>query len=326
MALDQIRALPSVEIGDIIGPTFGTYGPLLEAQSAKITSTPKTIHKYGAHPRQQLDVYSPKQKPSTARTKVLIFLYGGGFVMGDKTLGAPPLKNLAHANVGTFFTSNYGITTIVPDYRLAGERDGAQFPSGGEDVAEVAEWVSKNPQHVGASAAADIDLYILANSAGAAHAVTFLLHPDFQATRAKLTSGTGPKLVGLTLLGALVAFPPEANMPPPVAASLKIYFGEDLQGKSGVSLVQAIPEGALPEWVQAGTKILSLVSELDPPPFHAGRDQFVKALKEKFGGKVKLDVEQIKGHNHISTIVALGTGASDDEEWGRRVGEWVLAD
>ena len=51
----------------------------------------------------QLDVYypDPAAVPGNGPVPVLFFIYGGGFVMGDRKY-KPPL-DLGYANLGTFF-------------------------------------------------------------------------------------------------------------------------------------------------------------------------------------------------------------------------------
>lgn len=183
-------------IGKIVGPTFGICADLLKANASAIRSTKCEEFSYGPHERQKLDVYYPETPNKTNdRRPVLIFCYGGGLVRGNKTLKGLA-DDTAHANIGSFFAQKYGYTVIIPDYRLVGSHD-AKFPSGGEDVALVLEWICKNGVGHGPEV---IDLFLMGNSAGGVHQSTFLFHPSFATTREKVTRESTVRLLGNILL------------------------------------------------------------------------------------------------------------------------------
>lgn len=83
---------------------------------------------YGAHDRQKLDVYHPKQRQSSAN--VLVFFYGGAWVKGSRRM---------YAFVGQALASR-GMTTVVPDYRLRHHAQDASI----EDGAQALSWVHAN--------------------------------------------------------------------------------------------------------------------------------------------------------------------------------------
>ncbi|EME47117.1 hypothetical protein DOTSEDRAFT_85691 [Dothistroma septosporum NZE10] len=109
--MDQLPSFGTA-ISDVIGPTLETYEPLLIQNASKIRSLSSETHKYGPHPRQQLDVYHTP---------------------------TPKLINRRQ--------THYGYSTVIPDYRLVHQHD-AVFPSGGEDL--VVEWIVKNAETLGA--------------------------------------------------------------------------------------------------------------------------------------------------------------------------------
>jgi len=62
----------------------------------------------------QLDVYYPPPHEGT-KPPILIFVYGGAFIAGDRVFPAP--ADLIYKCVGAFYASR-GFLTIIPDYRL----------------------------------------------------------------------------------------------------------------------------------------------------------------------------------------------------------------
>lgn len=183
--MDKLRPLGR-GIDDLLLPTFAAYAPLVLAKETEIKSTRRETHKYGSTPRQQLDVYYPDQgkaAPQFRAKPVFIFLYGGGFVGGSK-INEEYAHGLVFKNVGHFFASRYGFTVIVPDYRLISH--GAKYPSGGEDVKLVIDWIAK--ELTKQDGYESIDLFLLGNSAGGIHVTTYLLGPEFKESREAVVS------------------------------------------------------------------------------------------------------------------------------------------
>lgn len=81
---------------------------------------------YGTDPRLKLDVWVPARK-GAAKLPVVIFLYGGGWVAGERR---------DYGFAARAFAAN-GFIAIVPDYRLV---PGARFPSFVEDGALAVKW------------------------------------------------------------------------------------------------------------------------------------------------------------------------------------------
>ena len=61
---------------------------------------------FGTHPLQKMDVYLPKQR--NANTKVIIYIHGGGWFMGDKS----------EIKEGAVYFQQQGFTFISINYRL----------------------------------------------------------------------------------------------------------------------------------------------------------------------------------------------------------------
>jgi acetyl esterase/lipase len=116
-----------------LGPKWGTdirthAKQVLDAFSEVLAQAPKEAEvakdvAYGPHPRQVLDVYSPR---SAANAPVIVFAHGGAFVDGNKNRN-PEI----YANVGWYFARN-GVVLVNIEYRIAPE---FKYPAATEDVA-----------------------------------------------------------------------------------------------------------------------------------------------------------------------------------------------
>lgn len=115
--------------------------------------------RYGAEPRQVLDVYEPLERPDN--TPVVVFFYGGGWREGDKA---------DYAFVGTSLTEA-GFTVVIPDYRLYPE---VQFPAFVEDGADAVAWVERE-----LIADTNRSLILMGHSAGAHIAGLLALDPAY---------------------------------------------------------------------------------------------------------------------------------------------------
>ncbi len=82
---------------------------------------------FGDLPRQKLDIYLPEMV--TDNTPVLVFLFGGGFVMGDKGQARVIGQNYAAS----------GTIVIAPNYRL-----NSVFPNFVVDAAKAVAYVREN--------------------------------------------------------------------------------------------------------------------------------------------------------------------------------------
>ncbi|KAI0871608.1 Alpha/Beta hydrolase protein [Hypoxylon argillaceum] len=296
-------------INEVLVPTFGAYETLLKAKEANIRSVRRETHSYGPNPRHVLDIYFPdaQQQPATAKT-VLVFLHGGGFFSGARVNEAYA-GGLVFGNIGRYFTSKFGVTVIVPDYRLISH--GAKYPSGGEDVQFVLDWVKRSlAQREGYG---NINLVLLGNSAGGVHVMTFLLDPAFEAARAEVVApGAGVRLRGAIGLGAPFHWGDLQD------EFLQAYLGKD-------TMFENSPIGKLQSVLKQGAastlprvKILIMVSELDPEFLLDTAKEFKELWKD---GDIEIQI--LEGHNHISPQLGLGTGIEREEAWGVQVAEFL---
>lgn len=317
--MDQIAQLPRA-VSQCVFPTIKIYEQLLLANAAAIRSTKCETFSYGNHPRQTLDVYYPtvrRRSSISSNSPVLVYLHGGGLEQGSKRL---PIGNgLAYANIGHFFAEKMGYTTVIPDYRLL--QHGARFPSGGEDVARVVDWVRESlTKQDGYSA---VDLFLMGNSAGGIHLSTYVFAPDFATHRGKVMHSdpeAAVSLRGIVLLSVPFNF---TQADPSRSESHKTYFG-DVRANSPQGLLRAAilqdPDSVLPN-----VRAMVLNGTLDP------EDEILVPTVEFLNEWQDLDedsrealtIAMIEGHNHISVPLSLGTGIEKEEEWGYQVAEFL---
>ncbi|KAG9664168.1 alpha/beta-hydrolase, partial [Aureobasidium melanogenum] len=289
------------EIWPGLMPTMKAYASLHEKNRSSIESTPREEFTYGSHPRQKLDVYSPKQVSDD--TPILVFLYGGGLVQGDKRLPTPPTaKGLVYANIGHYYSSR-GFVTVIPDYRRTGE--GAVFPSGGQDVAGALDWI-KSRFNTG-----NHKLWIMGNSAGAVHSATWLLEPSLAESRK--TVQTGSVVVQGVILVSIPAHFQQAGADR--SEVLTAYYKDRLEEGCALGLASRAQTPI--------TKLLVVTATLDPEDEILKPSQdFVDKYKERFGLDSLSEV-LLEGHNHFSTTLALGTGIEREESLGTEVSKWM---
>jgi acetyl esterase/lipase len=313
--MDGLQALGR-DIPSIIGPTYQIYGHLLrqEDNAKAIHSTVRQEHTYGPDQRQKLDHYRPRGVNNNHDAReVLMFVYGGGFISGDKVLKEIP-DQVAYTNVGHFFADKVGIDTVLIDYRLIGH--GAKYPSGAEDVDLALSWIEKTFPNCRS-------LYLLGNSAGGVHVASWLFGAHFSEHRNRLVAGRsesdqiGIEAVGF--LGAPLELNPEGAMKP----LLHAYYGEPdlVRAEQPQKLMLDITKGLSPEAVALWPRLAVLVCELDPEEEirNAGRRFF--ELWQCRGGMGEL--VDLPSHNHISPVLSLGTAIEREESWGRAFGQWL---
>ena len=308
-------------VSDVLQPTYQIYGDILRQpeNKAKIQSANCETFSYGSHDRHKLDLYRPSlSAPKPARGKsrpVLIFVCGGGFVHGDRILSEVP-GGIVYKNLGYFFAEKFGFETVVMEYLLL--KHGAKLPSGAEDIDSILEWVQSR---FGKNEKNERKIFLMGNSAGGVHVATWLFGEWFRQRREMLSEGMGSiRLGGIVLLGAPFNWNASSGELLTVLAS---YYGsqKDIKVNEPMELMKRATEGDIGRDMQKWPRLMVLVSELDPEDMmiQSAKD-FVEEWKYRGG---KADFEILKGHNHISPPLALGTGLEREELWGFEVGRWI---
>ncbi len=233
---------------------------------------------YGADSRHRLDVYSPDECAPPA--PVLLVFHGGGFVRGDKS---------DRENAGLYF-ARAGFVTLVPNYRLGPTH---RWPAGAEDVISALIWART---HAGDHGGDPRHIWLLGESAGAAHVATATLLQRFHPTGglpiagAVLISGVyNVQLERLARAQFGVATPDPRNEP---------YFGSDFERYPSMSVVEAIDARPFP--------LLISYAERDPPAMQVQAGELFARLVTHHGFAPELAI--IRSHNHLSQVFSVNTG------------------
>lgn len=225
---------------------------------------------YGPAERHRLDLFEPAKQSDTP-VPVLVFVHGGGFVMGDKTAPGSPMYD----NVGLWAARN-GFIGVNMTYRLAPE---AQWPSGSDDVSAAVSWVR---EHIAAHGGDATKIFVMGQSAGAVHVAGYIARlQDWKPAGALLISG----LYDTDTMSRDERF--------------RAYFGNDDAKLEHTSFLGALAGTPVPLFV--------VVAELDPHDF---QNQFVMLLEARVRRRTAPPrFVQLEGHNHFTTVWCLNTSA-----------------
>jgi len=227
---------------------------------------------YGSDPRQKLDVY----QPAKAAAHILVYVPGGGFVGGDKNS-----DGVFYVNLGNYFAS-HGILTIVANYRLA---PAYPWPAGAQDVASAVAWARANAKSFGGDPAR---IVLFGQSAGSTHSASYLFDPSFQ-------PAGEPGVVAGILMSGPYSF--QGELPP----NLKAYFGNDPSRYAERSPLTHVGKSRTP--------LLLSVAEYDPAFLAVPTYELARAVTLRDRKSPKL--AYFAGHNHVSTVMSLGTAQDD---------------
>ncbi len=241
---------------------------------------------YGPDARHRLDIFRPE---GAQDAPVLVFVHGGGFVMGDKRLPKLPFYD----NVGAWAASQ-GWIGVTINYRLAPDN---MWPAGSEDVARVVAWLRENIAEHGGDPRRII---LMGQSAGAVHVGGYLAHRSVQ-------SGGGPGIAGAVLVSG--SYDPAAA--PPNAYHLA-YYGTDQARYGDFSMVQGLVVTTVP--------LCLVVSEFDGIDHRRQAALLVGAFGKARGDMPRL--HWLPGHNHLSPVLAIGT---PDDTLGPMVTDFMRA-
>ncbi|KAJ7609194.1 Alpha/Beta hydrolase protein [Mycena polygramma] len=197
--MDTVAQMTATDIQTILFPTISAFLPLFESKRDAIAQARKTFA-YGTTERHQLDIYYP---PNTGNKHPLLFymyVYGGGFVSGDRTLRAP--ADVAYGNVGLYFAAR-GFITIVPDYRLVPH---TTYPGPSEDLRDALAWAVAHAENLGPDADT-ATVFFLGHSAGGVHTLTLLLEPTVLAGVPDLRA----RIKGVVIASAPFHFEPQGH-------------------------------------------------------------------------------------------------------------------
>jgi acetyl esterase len=298
-ALEPFATLPAEarEALEAVGPRWNhdihaarevvwtTYTPFAAA-APKDGITVRRDVPYGKHPRQVLDVYRPA---NAAGADVVLFVHGGAFVFGSKSVNGEIYDNLP------YWFARQGLVVINVEYRLAAD---APFPGGAEDVAGAVEWAARTVGDFGGNPRR---LFVVGHSAGGTHVGTYALDPLFAGRRRS-------ELCGIVLLSARLradTFPDNPN-----AAAVRAYFGEDETRYEERSPMTYAEGCDLPVFIA--------IAEYENPYLDVyGAEFFYRVAAAR---KQAPRFMRLPKHNHTSMVAHFNTG---EELLGREILDFI---
>lgn len=271
----KVAAMGPVFGPDILAATRTIYAPMVGKPRTAVQVSKDVA--YGPDPRHKLDVYRPAQ----AATHIVIYIPGGGFVGGSKD--GDDGDGLFYGNIGNYF-ADHGVLTVIANYRLAPAHG---YPAGAQDVGNVVAWVRANAKQYGAN---PDSIVLFGQSAGSTHCATYLfdssLHP---------ASGVG--VAAGILMSGIYKLQGEQKHPGIVA-----YFGTDQSTYAARSPLTHIAKGAR-------IPLLVSVAEYDPAFLAIPSFELAQALTARDARSPRF--AYFAGHNHVSTVMSLGTAQDD---------------
>lgn len=223
---------------------------------------------YGPHERHRLDLFCPA---GVQGAPVLLFVHGGGFVMGDK---GPP-EAAFHNNIGAW-AMRHGVLGATMSYRLAPQHG---WPAGRDDVIAAVRWLAAHVHEHGGDAG---KIFIMGQSAGATHV----------ADAAAAASEAGIALAGAAMISGIydVTQAEENDFQ-------KAYYGADRAAYAARSSLRGLVDSSLP--------LLFSVSEFDPPDFQRQALLLVQNFVAAHGSWPRM--HWLAGHNHLSSVSQIGS-------------------
>ncbi|MDR3400368.1 MAG: alpha/beta hydrolase [Pandoraea sp.] len=247
---------------------------------------------YGVNARQVLDVFEPVVASQADRAGELrpavLFIHGGAFVRGNKSVNGEVYDNVCH------WFARQGFVAINVEYRLADE---APWPGGAHDVAQAIAWVHAH------AAQWRIDpsrLFLIGHSAGGTHAASCLFDPVLTQTH----DNSCRDVAGLVLISARLF----ADVDPrnPNAGPVRTYFGADESRYAERSPLTHAAHSAVPTMIAIAEYENRFLDDY-------GAAFFQRLLRQR---GIAPRFVQMRGHNHTSIVAHFNSG----EEWlGREI-------
>ncbi len=271
----RIAAMGPVWTPEVNRETRALFAAIPNASTEGLTVT-KDVP-YGPDARHLLDVYVPATAAAGSRP-VLLFVHGGGFVRGER-----------EANIPAYAARN-GMVGVSMTYRLAPAHP---YPAGARDVGAAVAWVRANAARLGADPAR---IVVFGHSAGATHVASWAMDPAVHPAE-------GPGIAGAILGSGLLRMAAERE-DRSRNESNRAYFGDDEALYAARSPMTHVPRGRVP--------VLLFNGEFDPANLAAPTVEMASLICWRDGRCPRL--VQLRGHNHLSEIIAIGT--ADDELGG----------
>lgn len=241
-------------------------------------------HQYGPDARNRLDIH---RKGAPRGAPVLVYVHGGGFIMGDKTSPGSPFYD----NIGQW-SAQQGYIGVTLTYRLAPAN---HWPCGPEDMSLAVRWLRAN---IAAHGGDPEKIFLLGQSAGAVHVAAYTAHTRFHADGK-------PGIAGALMTSGIY----DPTTQPPSQFSLAYY------GDSAATLAEARCTAGL---LATNVPLMFSVSEMDPKDFQDQAAQIASAWHAAKGTYAPM--EYMAGHNHLSPAQCIG---SSEDDLGPRIARFI---
>jgi triacylglycerol lipase len=233
---------------------------------------------YGPDERHRLDLFA---RAGTAGAPVLVFVHGGGFVMGDKHADGSPF----YSNIGDF-AARQGWVGVTITYRLAPAH---RFPAGAEDLATLVAWLRENVARYGGDPAR---IVLSGQSAGAAHVASYVAHKRFHVAEG---GGIAGAVMMSGIYDTLNTTPNDFH---------RAYYGEERAMWGPASMEAGLIDSTIEQ--------LFTVSEFDPRDFQEAATRLAGEWGAAKGRFPRL--HYLSGHNHLSPASSFGSPETEVEE------------
>ena len=268
MIASRLRALGDDPSPAAIEETQTLYTPFQEAEPYADVEISRDVP-YGSHPRQRFDLF---HQPGVSGRQVVVFVHGGGYVSGDKRLGATPYYD----NVA-LWAVRHGFVGLTMGYRLAPE---CMWHSGIEDVAAIVNWIGTN---IGAYGGDPLRLFLMGHSAGAAHIASYIA-----------CNQTIPVAGAVLISGVYDVSRMERS------ANLEAYYGPDE--------VRYAERSSLSGLISSSVPLLVTCAEYDPHKFLFQHRVLLDARLE--ARRTAAPSICMPGHTHFSQVFQLNASAN----------------
>jgi triacylglycerol lipase len=272
---EKLRAIGTAITPESITGSAALVAPLharIDNSGVKVTRDLR----YGPADRNRLDVFEPAGAAG-AKRPVLVFVHGGGFIMGDKTAPNTPFYD----NIGSWAVHN-GMVGVNITYRLAPEH---KWPSGSDDVSLAVKWVRENIAAHGGDLSR---VYVMGQSAGAVHVAGYIAREFGNPGGRAPTQGWKP--AGALLISGLYDTDTMDR-----EMRFRAYFGDD----------DARIESFVGTLAGASVPLFVVLAEFDPPDFLR---QFAVLLETHVRRQVPMPrFVQLMAHNHFTTTWRMNT-------------------
>jgi acetyl esterase/lipase len=266
----KVRALGPVLNDEVRSSARSLYAPLQPKIGSDILVSSDIT--YGPDERHKLDLLAPASKPA-APIPVVIYVHGGAYVRGDKSLPDTPFFQ----NIAAFWV-RHNMIGVNMTYRLAPKH---QWPAGAQDVGTVLKWVRDNIDRYGGDPRR---IVLMGHSAGASHIAGYLFHKEMW------PSGSDGVIGAILLSGG---YDPESGQ----TEGRRAYYGQDESLYAERSPIRHIGSRVVPIFIG--------FAEYDPPRFQLEAVGLFRALCQRDNRCPPL--KQLRGHNHVTQVHHIGT-------------------